>query len=94
MDLFFGLVALFFLSFFFNYFFIFNNFFIFYLITILFYYFILFIYFLPFLLSRVADRVLVLWVGVRPEPLRWESQDQDIGLPETSQLHALSNGKS
>ena len=23
--------------------------------------------------SRVADRVLVLWLGVRPVPLRWES---------------------
>ena len=44
--------------------------------------------------SHVADRVLVLWLGVRPEALRWESRDQDIGPPETSRLHAISNGKS
>ena len=30
-------------------------------------------FFLPFLLSHVADRVLVLWLDVRPVPLRWES---------------------
>ena len=30
-------------------------------------------FFLPFLLSHVADRVLVLQPGVRPEPPRWES---------------------
>ena len=51
-------------------------------------------FFLPFLLSRVADRVLVLWPRVRPEPLRWESQVQDIGPPETSRPHVLSNGES
>ena len=51
-------------------------------------------FFLPFLLSRVADRVLVLQPGVRPVPLRWESQVQDIGPPETSLLHVISNGKS
>ena len=49
--------------------------------------------FLPFLRNRVADRVLVLWPGVRPVPLRWESRVQDIGLPETSRLHIISNGK-
>ena len=49
---------------------------------------------LPFLLSRVADRVVVLWTGVKPEPLRWESQVQDIGSPETSRLHVVSNGES
>ena len=41
----------------------------------------------------MADRVLVLWPGVRPVPLRWESQVQDIGPPETSRLHVISNGK-
>ena len=89
MDLVFGLVALFFLSFllfkFLNFYF-----YLFYFI-LLFYLFISF--FLPFLLSRVADRVLVLRPGVRPVPLRWESQVQDIGPPETSQLHIISNGK-
>ena len=37
----------------------------------------IFLFFLPFLLSCVADRVLVLGLGVKPEPLRWESQVQD-----------------
>ena len=36
-------------------------------------------FFSPFLLSHVADRVLVLWSGVRPMPLRGESWVQDIG---------------
>ena len=44
--------------------------------------------------SRVADRVLVLWPGVRPASLRWESRVQDIGAPETSQLHVISKGES
>ena len=44
-------------------------------------------------LCRVADRVLVLWSGVRPVPLRWESRVQDIGPPETSRLHIISNGE-
>ena len=29
----------------------------------------------------MPDRLLVLWPGARPEPLRWESQVQDIGPP-------------
>ena len=29
-------------------------------------------FFLPFFLSHVADMVLVLWLGVRPVPLRWQ----------------------
>ena len=62
-------------------------------------YFILFFsfflsFFPPLLLSCVADRVLVLWPGVRPVPLRRESRVQDIGPPETSRLHVISNGKS
>ena len=44
--------------------------------------------------SHVADRVLVLWPGVRSEPLRWESRVQDIGPPEISQPHVISNSKS
>ena len=44
--------------------------------------------------GRVADRVLVLWSGVRSEPLRWESQVQDIGQPEISQPHVISIGES
>ena len=47
-----------------------------------------------FLLSRVAERVLVLWPCVRPAPLRWESRGQDIGPPETPQLHVISISKS
>ena len=47
-------------------------------------------FFLPFILSRAADRVLVLWPGVRPEPLRWESRVQDIGPPETFWPHVIS----
>ena len=44
--------------------------------------------------SHVADRVLVLWPGVRSEPLRWEKRVQDIGPPETSQAHVISIGES
>ena len=44
--------------------------------------------------SRVADRVLVLRLAVRPEPLRWESWVQDIGPTETSWPHVISNGES
>ena len=79
-DLFIGLVALFFLLLFFYLYIFLNNFFSF--------------FFLTFLVSCVADRVLVLHPGVTPEPLRWESQIQDIGPPETSQLHIISIGES
>ena len=44
--------------------------------------------------SCVADRVLVLQPGVRPEPLRWQSQGKDIGPPQTSQPHVISISKS
>ena len=44
--------------------------------------------------SRVADRVLVLWPGVRPESLRWESRLQGIGPPETFRPHVISIGES
>ena len=43
---------------------------------------------------RVADRVLVLRLGVRSVALRWESRVQDIGPPETSLLHVISNSES
>ena len=42
----------------------------------------------------MADRVLVLWPSVRPVPLRWKSRVQDIGPPETSWLHVISDDKS
>ena len=42
----------------------------------------------------MADRVLVLQLGVRPVPLRWESRVQDIGPPENSWLHIISNSES
>ena len=89
MDLFIGLVALFF---FFNYFFIFIIFKKILILITLFYLFVFFLsfVFLPFLLSRVADRVLMLRQGVRPEALRWESQVQDSGQPETSWPHIIS----
>ena len=32
--------------------------------------------------------------SVRPESLRWESRDQDIGPPETSRCHIMSISKS
>ena len=88
---------LFFLSFlFFSFFYYFKNFL--FLIIFLIFYFNNFIYFhfcfLPFILSYVADRVLVLPPGVRPVPLRHESQVQDTGPPETSRLHIISNGES
>ena len=76
---------------------IFNNYFLFFiLITFLFYFIFSFFlsFFLPFLLSHVTDRVLLLWLGVRTVPLKWESRVQDIGPPETSQLHVISNGES
>ena len=44
--------------------------------------------------GRVADRVLVLWPGVRRELLRWERRVQDIGPPETSRPLVISIGKS
>ena len=75
--------------------FLFLIFFLFFILITLFYYFSFFLsFFLPFLLTCVADRVLMLRKGVRPVPLRWESQVQDMGPPETSQLHVISKSKS
>ena len=75
--------------------FYFNNFILFYFI---FFHFILFLtfflFFLPFILSCVDERLLVLQLGIRAVPLRWESQVQDTGPQETSQLHIISNGKN
>ena len=42
----------------------------------------------------MADRVLVLHAGVRPEPRRWEKQVQDTGPRETSQPHVISISES
>ena len=42
----------------------------------------------------VADRVLVLQPGVRPESLKWESRVQDIGPPKTSWPLVISIGES
>ena len=48
----------------------------------------------PHVPGRVADRVVVIRLGVRPEPLRWETRVQDIGPPETTRPHVISNGES
>ena len=109
--LFFGLVALFFLSFFFFYYLkklFFNNYFLLFILTTFLFYFILFYFtlfnfiffvlafflFLPFILSRVDGRLLVLQLGVRAGPQRWESQVQDTGPQETSQLHIITYGEN
>ena len=95
-DLFFwfGCSRLSFSLFFINFFFLFLIFFS-ILITIYYYFFLLsFCFFHPFLLRCVAERVLVLWPIVKPEPLRWESRVQDIGRPEASQPHIISMGES
>ena len=70
--------------------FYFNNFILFY--PTLFYFILflfLFLFFLPFILSCVDERHLVLQPGIRAVPLRWESQLQDTGPQETSQLHVI-----
>ena len=98
MDLFFGFVALFFLSFlllkkiFLIIIFYFNNFILFY--HILSSSFFLLSFFLPFILSHVQDRLLVLQPGVSAVHLRWESQVQDTGPQETSQLHVIPNDEN
>ena len=89
--------------FFFNYYlkiFFLNNYFVFFIVIILFYFilspsfFLSFFLFLPFILNRVEDSVLVLQPGVWAVPLRWESQVQDTGPQETSQLNIISNGEN
>ena len=49
---------------------------------------------LPTYLAMWLTRVLVLWLGVRPEHLRWESRVQDIAPPETSWPHVISISES
>ena len=44
--------------------------------------------------SRGADRVLVLYPGVRSVPLMWEIRVQDTAPQETSRLKITSNGKN
>ena len=77
------------------FYFLFYNFVLFYFIL---FYFILFLsfflIFLPFTLSRVDERLLVLQPGIRAVPLRWESQLQDTGPQETSQLHIIPNDEN
>ena len=70
----------------------FNNFILFY--CTLFYPLSFFLFFLPFILSHVDERLLVLQPGIRAVPLRWESQFQDTGPQETSQLHVIPHGKN
>ena len=74
-------------------------FFLFFIIIALFYFilssfFLSFYFFLPFILSHVDERLLVLQPGIRAVPLRWESQLQDTGPQETSQLHVTPNGEN
>ena len=66
MDLFIGFVVLFLFITLFN----FNNIYLFFILITLFYF--ISFFFLAFLLSHVADRVLVLWPGIRPEPQEGE----------------------
>ena len=79
-------------------FFYFNNFLKFFILIILFIYLLFLSFFLfsflPFLLSHVADQVLMLWPGVKLEPLWWENRVQDTGTPETSQPLIISIGES
>ena len=46
-----------------------------------------FFFFLFFWAKQLA--VSALWLGVRPEPLRWESWVQDVEPPETFQPHVI-----
>ena len=97
------LLSSFFLFYYLSIFYIFNNF-LFFILIILFYFVLFLLFFLffflsfflslSFLLSRVADRVVVFQSSVRPEPLRWEGRVQDTDPPETSWLHIISNGES
>ena len=80
--------------FFFKIIFYFNNFILLYFTLLYFIFLSFFLFFLPFILSHVEDRLLVLQPGVRVVPLRWESQVQDTGPQENSQLHVISNGKN
>ena len=74
--------------------FYFNNFILFYFYLILFFLLSFFLFFLPVILSLVDERLLVLQPNITAVPLRWESQLQDTGPQETSQLHVISNGEN
>ena len=54
----------------------------------------MYIFFSLFLFCCLDDSILVLQHGIRPVSLWWESQDQDTGAPETSQLHVISNSEN
>ena len=41
-----------------------------------------------------GKKLLVLQPGIRAVPLRWESQLQDTGPQETSQLHVIPNSEN
>ena len=75
-------------------------FFLFFIIIALFYFILssfflpFFVLFLLFILSCVDERLLLLRAGMRAVPLRWESQLQDTGPQETSQLHIIPNGEN
>ena len=70
--------------------FYFLNYFLIFFILVIFYVFFFFLFFFisPFLLSRVADRVLMLQLGVRPEP---EVGEPRSGLWSTRDLPASRN---
>ena len=78
----------------------FLNYFLFFILITLFYFILssfflsFFLFFIPFILSRVDERLLVLQAGISVVPLRWESQLQDTGPQETSQLDVISNGEN
>ena len=98
--LFSGLVALHSLSFFYFFFkllfnfFIFNKFLIYYFNNFILFYFTF--CFLSFFLFSPFSSEPCGWegLGAKPVPLRWESQVQDLGPPETYGLHVISNGES
>ena len=74
-----------------NYFFIFNN--IFFYFYNFYFIFLSFFFLSPFSSEPCGWQGLSAPAKVRPEPLRWESRAQDIGPPETSQPHVISNGE-
>ena len=55
---------------------------------------VFFFFFSSFSSELWAGKVLVLWLDVGSEPLRWESQIQDTRPPETSWPHVISISKS
>ena len=93
MDLFIGFVALFF----FYYYFLFFYFNLFYFNNLFFKIFLLLFFlsfFLPFILSCVADRVLVLQPGVRPEPLEVREPSSGHWTTRDLEPHVVSVGEN